>query len=149
MKLNAVLNTDQEGFVSQECPECRKRFKVKFSDNSAGPIAFCPYCRHSERDCWWTPEQAEYMEALLADEASSSFLAGIGEAQDEQRRGSSGISIVSTPGPTPKAPAEREEEMLLRTSWCCGEAIKVHSPGAVACVICGADVPLTGGHHAQ
>src|SRR5437899_249642 len=55
------LNTDQEGFITQECPACGHRFKVSYG-REARLVMFCPYCRH-EGTSWWTRPQASYIEA--------------------------------------------------------------------------------------
>ena len=62
------FNTDEEGFLSQECPGCERRFKAKLGEGSDEPISFCPYCDYTGRDCWWTQKQAEYLSAKAAEE---------------------------------------------------------------------------------
>ena len=63
MTIELKLNTDSEGFISQECPECGHRFKVKLGDGSPRPVTYCPYCRHKNRESWWTGPQASYIES--------------------------------------------------------------------------------------
>ena len=59
--------TDADGYLSQECPSCEQRFKVLFGEGSEEPISFCPYCGHKGRDCWYTKDQVEYINAVATD----------------------------------------------------------------------------------
>jgi hypothetical protein len=63
MTIEIKLNTDSDGFISQECPACAGRFKVRFEAGASRPVVFCPYCRHQGKDCWWTRPQASYIES--------------------------------------------------------------------------------------
>ncbi len=64
------FSTDREGFLTQECPTCSKQFKVRFGSGAPGPIAFCPYCGHEGKDCWWTTAQANYLNQEMQKFAS-------------------------------------------------------------------------------
>ena len=59
--------TDADGYLSQECPSCEQCFKVLFGEGSEEPISFCPYCGHKGRDCWYTKDQVEYINAVATD----------------------------------------------------------------------------------
>ena len=69
IRVRVSLNTDDDGFLSQRCPSCERRFKVKFGEGSDRPISFCPYCGHNEEGCWWTQEQADYLAAQAGNQA--------------------------------------------------------------------------------
>jgi hypothetical protein len=98
------LNTDREGFISQECPACGHRFKVKLGDGSPRPVTYCPYCRHKNREGWWTRLQAGYIEAA----------AGVGDHQLDRMlldvlKGSKEVNLKKLPGAGAEAPAEPQE----------------------------------------
>ncbi len=135
------LPTDIDGFISQECPACRKRFKVVLGEGSDQPIGHCPYCGHAEQNCWWTQEQADYLAAIAGQEIAGPLL-------DDFARG---VNRISKPGdflqirakvqhdPLPGPPVEENGPMSTMDFDCCGERIK--HDGSVArlhCVICGA-----------
>jgi hypothetical protein len=62
------FNTDSAGFISQECPRCGRRFKIQPGTGSLRPVSHCAFCEHSATDCWFTPEQAEYLGAVATHE---------------------------------------------------------------------------------
>jgi hypothetical protein len=66
--MQVSLATDNDGFLSQECPTCMRRFKVLLGQGSDQPIRHCPYCGHEGEGCWWTTEQADYLAAVASEE---------------------------------------------------------------------------------
>ncbi len=69
------LPTDDEGFITQECPECNRKFKIKYEKTEPGEsrrISFCPYCKREGKDFWWTDDQMDFIKGrateLLKDE---------------------------------------------------------------------------------
>jgi hypothetical protein len=144
METKISFSTDSDGFLSQECPACKGRFKAKFGDGSPEPISWCPYCSHHGRDCWWTPEQAEYIKAVAMGMASDH----IGDQLDKMARrinssSKSGIlkmTMKTKRGhrPTPTAPPEPDLDMPIQEFLFCGEHIKHdRSASKLFCVICG------------
>ena len=134
------ISTDSDGFVSQECPACSKRFKVVFDEGSDQPIGHCPYCGHTGQNCWWTQEQADYLTAIAGEEIAGPLL------DDFARK----INRMSRPGdflkvnakvkhePRPPKPGEPDGPMAVATFDCCGERIKHDgSASTLHCVICG------------
>ena len=67
--ISVPFSTDEDGYISQECPKCEKRFKVKYGEGSDKPISFCPYCKHEGQNCWWTKEQVDYFGAVVMKES--------------------------------------------------------------------------------
>lgn len=145
IELNIRFNTDDDGFLSQECPACQKRFKTKFGEGSDLPISFCPYCGHQGQGCWWTKGQADY----IADIASKSVVEPELErmARDFNRNTGSGspismsMEVKGSPQPTP--PHEPEEDWPIVLFDCCGEKTKhdgSHPP--IHCIICGKTKPI-------
>ena len=58
----APLSVDKDGFLSQGCPQCKRRFKVSLESLATDKqLSYCPYCGHKGQGCWWTPEQAEFL----------------------------------------------------------------------------------------
>jgi len=142
-KISVALATDQDGFLSQECPACRKRFKAKFESGRSRPISFCPYCRHCGTDCWWTPEQAEYFAAAVGNRVVAPILDRFARDFNRSRRpgGLVSMSMSASHGPKPNPPVEHDEPMRLASFACCNERVKL-SPAARAasCIICGESV---------
>ncbi len=140
------LPTDSDGFVSQECPACSKRFKVVFGEGSDRPISHCPYCSHVNQDCWWTQAQADYFAAMAGQEIAGPLLDDF--ARGVNRISKPGdflkISAKITHGPQATAPEELDTPMSVANFDCCGERIK--HDGSVAtlqCIICGAGMTVS------
>lgn len=138
--MNVSLKTDMDGFISQECPACKRRFKAKFGEGSDKPLAFCPYCGHADTECWWTPQQVEFFQSAVADKVVGPMLDDF--ARNINRSSSRGGLVrisasVKHDAPVP-GPAESNEPMPIVEFLCCGESIK-HDNSAVKlhCVICG------------
>lgn len=135
------LSTDSDGFVSQECPACSKRFKVVFGKGSDGPIGHCPYCGHAGQSCWWTQAQADYLAAMAGQEIARPLLDefarrvnGVSKAGDFLK-----VSAKVEHGPRPTVPDELDTAMSVVNFQCCGERIKHDGSAATLhCIICGA-----------
>jgi hypothetical protein len=137
--MEVSFNTDDDGFLSHECPSCEMRFKVRLGSGSSDPIGHCPYCQHDGEDCWWTPEQADYLGAVAARELIEPAL---GKMASRVNRSGGGLvkmtmSVQRSAQPTP--PAEDNDHSPLVLFTCCGETIR-HYPNAqnLRCIICGA-----------
>ena len=135
------LNTDHEGFISQECPSCNRRFKAKYGEGSDQPVGYCPYCGHHETGCWWTPEQSEYLAATAAVEVLSPQMEKMAREFNRKTGGGGLISMSMnySPPSTPQRPIEAEEEWPKVMFQCCGETIKHDGASQLLnCIICGA-----------
>jgi len=141
-QMKVTLGTDDDGFLSQECPSCERRFKVNFSEGSDQPISFCPYCGHNDTGCWWTPEQAEYLSGKAAEEVVGPELEKM--ARDFNRKSSGGLISMNmkvSHSPTPPAPEEPNDGWPIVTFECCGERIKHDEQNSeLRCVICGKSI---------
>ena len=116
---NVTLNTDNDGFLSQECPSCKRRFKAKFNDGSDQPISFCPYCGHNETGCWWTPEQAENLSGKVAEEIVVPELDKIARDFNRNTRGGLiSMNMKVSHSPTPPQPQEQDEDCPQATFSC-------------------------------
>ena len=145
-KMTVNFNLDSEGFISQECPNCKKRFKVKYGHGSDQPISFCPYCCHEECNCWWTTEQAEYLGNSVFQEKMEPELEKMAKEINRDSRKGGFVTMKMDFKPSPKAVAPKEPE----DGWpkilfeCCGETI-MHdgSVEKLSCIICGEKLLVT------
>lgn len=137
-KINVSLPLDSDGFLSQECPECSRRFKVRFEESTGKALAYCPYCGHHGSGCWWTTEQAEYMTALVGQQIVEPML-------DEFTRDMRSLSndflkfdAKISERANPRVPVEPDTPMPSATFACCDETIKHEAGDAdLCCIICG------------
>lgn len=131
------FDTDSDGFLSQECPSCHQRFKVLFGSGSDKPISFCPYCCHNEHDCWWTPEQIDYIQSVATDVVVRPELE---KFQRQLKSSSSDFFQVQLASGIPEpivSPAEADDPLRVLRFQCCGETIKADHRNRYYCIICG------------
>ena len=132
---------DSDGYMSQECPECEKRFKVKFTQDEDGqPIRFCLYCGHSGEDCWWTQEQIDYITANLAHEEVIPELQKMAQRLEHSSHGGFiHLRADIKSAPIPPQPIEPDEPWPITKFDCCAEAVKHDgSQAEIHCPMCGA-----------
>src|SRR4051812_31087790 len=124
--MKVKLNTDNEGFVSQECPACKRRFKALLGQGSSEPIAFCPFCKYHETGCWWTPEQADYLALTVANPIIGESLKQLEKSVNGINRKSDflKVSVKTRLDPVPPVPDEPEEPWAVMDFICCGEKIR-------------------------
>lgn len=133
------LQLDDDGFLSQECPQCERRFKVKATqtrEEGTGPIAYCPYCGHHGTGCWWTPEQAEYLGEVVIGPLREELER---VARDFTRKNQLCFDVKrNTQGADPRRPTEPNEPMPLIVFYCHDEPVK-HDGNSIElrCIICG------------
>jgi len=141
------FNTDSDGFLSQECPACKRRFKVQFTQDASGKsLTFCPYCGHSGEDCWWTQEQADYVAASLQKEVVPE-IKKMARNLERMNRPGGAVQFKANrslrPGALPPAPKESDDPWPKATFSCCDEVIK--HDGSVRqfhCIICGKETSV-------
>ncbi len=138
--VSVVLATDTDGFVSQECPACSRRFKVVFAEGSGRLIGYCPYCRHAQQNCWWTQEQADYLAAAAGQEIVGPLLDDFVRQVNRMSRPGDFLRLkakVEHDHP-PSPPAETDSSMKSVRFECCGETVKHDGSRArLYCIICG------------
>ena len=89
-----------------------------------GRVTHCPYCTHTGKACWWTPEQQRYVTLAVAVPAVRERLAGSAIQAKLER--------------VPSKPLEPSTRMLLAKLPCCGERVKHDgSCTTLRCVSCG------------
>jgi hypothetical protein len=133
----AELRRDSQGYISQFCEACDRRFKTIPGQGSPNPIAHCPYCENTGKG-WWTAEQANYLKgvALNSAEVKPLFDSMKRLARAPNARASPGFG---DPPPVPPQPEEPEDELMPKHTFrCCDETIR-HEPDVaiIHCVICG------------
>jgi len=134
------LNTDEDGYISQECPACERHFKVKFGTGSDKPISFCPYCGQEGSGCWWTKQQADYLgELVLQKTVKPEFEKMAREINRNYRKGGFvSMKMDFKPGSKAVPPEELSKGWPEILFECCGEKIKHDkSMSPVYCIICG------------
>lgn len=138
------IPTDADGFLSQECPACSRRFRVRFGEGSVQPIAYCPYCGHQGMNCWWTEEQAEYMAAVASGEVVAPELRKMARRFNQQAGGGLfKMKMTVKTSPPPSAPVEPVEVLPVAQFACCNERIKHDGrESTLHCVICGERSPV-------
>ncbi|MES2179304.1 MAG: hypothetical protein V4550_15705 [Gemmatimonadota bacterium] len=145
--ISASLVTDDDGYLGRECPTCLGRFKVRVTDGAA-VVDYCPYCAHEGADCWWTPEQLEYLQALALEQLQPEI-----DTMLEGLAGNSGFLSISVERSVPELPTQPSEEggpSDVVSFSCCGAQAKIELSrlqtlsGELApptCVACG--IPAT------
>ena len=136
------FDTDSDGFLSQECPSCQQRFKVLFCSGRDKPVSFCPYCCHNEHDCWWTPEQIDYIQSAATDIIVRPEL----EKFQRQLKGISNeffhVDVTSDIPDPVVSPVETDDHLKVLRFQCCGETIKVDQRNRYYCIICGGGIDM-------
>lgn len=135
--MNINFETDVDGFLSQECPSCHGRFKALFEDESDAALSFCPYCRHTGEDHWFTPEQLDYVRSVATEAVVRPQL----EQWKRQIGGSgSGMFDIKVTDDIPDVvspPLETIDDYGTVYFRCCTETIKAEQRSRHYCVICG------------
>ena len=148
-KMTLSLQTDSDGFITQECPECRRKFKVQYTEPKKGeipkPLSYCPYCGFNGKDCFWTREQAEYIEKMAMSKIVGPMIDKFGRQLEDM---STGFMKVETSTRYQKhAMPPKETEGLRKFDFeCCKESIKIleNWDSNLYCIICGKEVELNG-----
>jgi hypothetical protein len=139
-RISLRLATDEDGYMSQECPCCENRFKVKYGEGSDKPISFCPYCKHKGQNCWWTKEQVDYLESVVVKESIVPEFEKMTKEinRNSHKGGLVTLSMDIKPSPKPIFPQETKCNWPIVFFECCCEKIKhERSQEVLFCPICG------------
>lgn len=136
--MQVSLPTDSDGFLSQQCPSCGDEFKVRFGEGSSESIGHCPTCGHAGQDCWWTPMQVQYMQAVALRTAMGPELKRLERELKSRSGGLLKLSLESKLPNVPPPPTDIDRDDLDVVEFrCCGELAKVRRTDQHYCVICG------------
>lgn len=138
------FRTDRDGFLSQECPTCLRRFKAKFEKGSTNVLSHCPYCNHVGHNCWWTTEQVEFLSASVNKAVVEPMLKDFARDMRRLNRPNSVVRFEMDVAEraTPRAPVERDTGLDTIDFACCQETIKHDGRSKILhCVICGKQSP--------
>jgi hypothetical protein len=139
------LPSDEDGFLSRECPTCLQRFKAPIVEGSVA-VNFCPYCGHEGSDCWWTPAQLDYAKSLMTQQVIGPELDSLAQEVDSMRHSFIKISLKRSPPVSPIMPTEHEGPSDTHTFPCCGARVKFEPEkvatadgrsGVLTCIQCG------------
>lgn len=128
--------TDSDGFLSQECPSCEQRFKVRFGEGSDEPISYCPYCGHKGEQCWYTKEQVDHMSTVAQTVFVTPALKRLQRSLGGKSSG--GFSTPQTP-----PPIDPDLDLPILKFPCCNETIKAAHQNKLFCIICGKEIDIT------
>jgi hypothetical protein len=132
--------TDSDGFISQKCPTCRRRFKVRVSARGRYSLHYCPYCGLESDKGWLTEEQQEYVCAAGTEHVMEPLLDALARALEPIGGAGNFAALgVNCDKPiVPPKPVEADRPMALFRSDCCREPVK-HDPAVSPqyCVVCG------------
>jgi hypothetical protein len=142
-RIEVSFPTDGDGFISQQCPKCSQRFKVRVDDDSDHSASYCPYCGSQSEEGWLTEEQQAYAMGLVTEQVVDPMLDDFTRELEQLNRPGGNISFSGSFERTvpPPKPVESEGDMQVVTFGCCNEAVKVVSTtDGLHCVICGKQV---------
>lgn len=143
------LNTDSEGYVTQECGRCHHLMKVNGANKDK--LTFCPWCgkkpirsAKGTSQAFLTDAQSEYAMSIAKEQVLEPAVKQIEDAFKKLGR-LPGVKVKSTghrkPFRATSAPPEKEGDMPVHTvSPCCAFELR-HEPEStpVYCGICGKD----------
>jgi uncharacterized Zn-finger protein len=139
-----TLPSDNDGFVTLQCPFCEDRFKLTVRDFEREDIIeiFCPYCglRH-ERSHFFTDEVIEQAHIIAANYLKSQVNQWV---KDLERSTKSNKYVKLKAGKPLKMDSEKilfeKEELETYTLTCCQITVKtrpIHQVIGIYCPCCG------------
>jgi hypothetical protein len=147
--LEVGLPLDADGFLRRECPTCERELKWRHTpegeDAIPPPLAgyYCPYCGvQASPDTWFTPAQAEYLQATAAARFLNPQLNKLSDRIEQIGRSSGGLISVQADRLStddPKKLIEIDDMRPVDFSCHPEEPVKVMEDwsGPVLCIICG------------
>jgi DNA-directed RNA polymerase subunit RPC12/RpoP len=139
-RFQVSLSTDGDGYISQQCPTCSRRFKVKTNDQGENSVNFCPYCGSESDNAWLTEEQQAYVMGIAAEKVIDPMLEEFSRELETMNQPGGFITVSGhfERSEKPAPPIESEEPMSVFTAPCCNESVK-HDGSSTRfhCVVCG------------
>ena len=149
MEIPVSIPLDSDGFVRRECPHCERQFKWHHGPANeeaelqpVPPAYYCPLCGEpASLDSWWTQEQLDYAQGLVAPVAMQAIAGEL----DKAIKGLKSDFITVEPGrldlPETPMPLTEPDDMTIVASPCHEyEPVKVPDdrPDSLHCLVCGA-----------
>ncbi len=139
------FKTDPDGFISQQCPECNRYFKVKFEKSSKKKLSYCPYCSFNS-ESFLTEKQINYAKDMMSSKVVLPLLKKFGNSFSSS---SKFIQVKSEYKCKPHALAPIEDNRVNKIIQfsCCAEDAKIRDSWnqKVYCIICKKEFESLGG----
>lgn len=145
-RIEVSFPSDSDGFISQQCPSCTKRFKVCVDDESDHSVNFCPYCGGQSENGWLTEGQEAYAMGVVTEQVVDPMLEDFTRELEGLNRPGGLLSVTGSFERTipPPKPVESDDPMPVFTSVCCNEPVKHDgSTATLHCVVCGKPAPAS------
>lgn len=144
MEIPMEFPLDSDGFFRRECPNCQQEFKWHHGPTDDSPDGFvypqvhwCPRCgRSAPLDAWWTKDQIEYQQAVLAASAGDILHDAFKSVRSDFLR----FEVNSTAQQPRPDPLVEPDDMLMIAPPCHPwEAVKVppEAQSPFHCLLCG------------
>lgn len=149
MEISISMPLDSDGFLRRECPNCDRQFKWlpggtgEHPDGYVDPPVYhCPYCgRSAPPNGWWTQEQLDHAEAMMAEPAHNEVRNRLGDAFNGLRGGPLGMDVkISSEEPDPPEPLTELDDMIGVLPPCHPwEPVKLDEDwkDSAHCIVCG------------
>ena len=146
-RIEVSFSSDSDGFISQQCPSCTRRFKVRIDHESNHSVNYCPYCGRQSEEGWLTEEQHAYAMSVVAEQVVDPMLEDFTRELEGLNRPGGFLSVTGSFERTvsPPKPVESDGLMSVFTAPCCDEPVKHDgSAAALHCIICGKSAETAG-----
>ena len=143
------LPTDSEGYLTQECKKCYRKFKVKYTHDSSTTskkeLTYCPYCGEIGKNGFFTRQQTEFIENSAMSKVVGPMMEKFGR-EIETHSGEFLKFEVSTSYPKYAISPIESEDLKKIYYVCCDETIKIleNWDNSLFCIICGKEVKYGG-----
>jgi hypothetical protein len=139
-QIRVSLSADSDGFVTQQCPSCTRRFKIRVNDDGTSSPQYCPYCGSGSEKGWLTEEQIAYVLGMGAEQVVDPLLEEF--ARELEASNDPGGLITRSAryekSVPPPMPVESNVPMHIFTSPCCGAPVKHdETVSPLHCAACG------------
>src|SRR2546425_5163034 len=146
---------DSDGFIRRECPNCERKFKLKYTDfnieipeDTSIESHYCPYCYElASLNSWWTKEQLQYAQQLAFKELVEPELRNLGRQIESLNRLGNLVQMNSSFSHSPEPNSLSEKDDMIQTDFPCHpeEPLKIDGTWEqdVACLICGIRYPVS------
>jgi uncharacterized Zn-finger protein len=137
MTFSISIPSDDDGFVSRECPHCSNRFKMMTTDIESEELLdlFCPYCGLPSSVNETHPSEVLEQAHIIAENYAASM---IQDALEHSFKGSKHLKFKRgkpLPMQDDKILFEKEEMAAIDLN-CCTKVVKVNDLSAATGIYC-------------